>query len=135
MIVHDILFEFDSDQRMVGSSKQTIEDLAKYLVLPPMYSKLVITGHTDSLGAAEYNDRLSLNRANTIKRWLVSQHKLDPAKIFSEGRGEREPVASNANFQGRQLNRRVEFRIYRQDKVEKIDAKSIKDRVKQPIQK
>ncbi len=145
VIVHDILFEFDSDQRMVGASKQTIEDLAKYLVIPPMYTKLVITGHTDSLGPTEYNDRLSLNRANTIKRWLVSQHKMDPAKIFTEGRGEREPVANNANFQGRQLNRRVEFRIYRQDKVEKIDAKSIKLKIddaktksmqlNQPVQK
>jgi outer membrane protein OmpA-like peptidoglycan-associated protein len=126
VVVHDILFEFDSDDRMVGPSKDTLEQLAKYLVQPPAYTKLIVTGHTDSIGGVGYNDELSLNRANTIKRWLVNQHRLDPAKIVTEGKGEREPVAKNANFQGRQLNRRVEFKIYRDQKVEKFDPSKVK---------
>lgn len=120
VIVHDILFEFDSDARMIGQSKETLADLAAYLNKPPMFTKLIVTGHTDSIGGVAYNDRLSKARANTIKRWLVQHHNLDPSKIVAEGKGEREPVSSNANFQGRQLNRRVEFKIYRNQNVEKI---------------
>lgn len=121
VVVHDILFEFDSDERMIGPSKDTLAELASYLVQPPLFTKLIVSGHTDSIGPTDYNDRLSQSRADTIKRWLVSQHSLDAAKITAEGRGEREPVASNGNFQGRQLNRRVEFKIYRDEKVEKHD--------------
>ncbi|MCX6126768.1 MAG: OmpA family protein [Proteobacteria bacterium] len=121
VVVHDILFEFDSDERMIGPSKDTLAALSKYLNQAPGYSKLVVIGHTDSIGPTEYNDSLSKSRADTIKKWLVDHHKLDAQKIATEGRGEREPVSGNGNFQGRQLNRRVEFIIYRDRKVEKYD--------------
>lgn len=114
VIVHDILFEFDSSDNMVGPSKDTLAQLAGYLNQTPVFSKLMVIGHTDSIGSASYNEKLSQKRADTIKRWLVTHHHLDGNKIFSEGHGAREPVSSNANFQGRQLNRRVEFRIYRE---------------------
>jgi outer membrane protein OmpA-like peptidoglycan-associated protein len=125
VVVHDILFEFDSSDKMVGPSKETIAQLAKYLTLPPLYTKLVVTGHTDSIGPEDYNDKLSLDRATTIRNWLIDHHHMEAAKITAEGKGEREPVASNANFQGRQLNRRVEFKIYRDQKVEKFDPKKV----------
>ncbi|MCX6116047.1 MAG: OmpA family protein [Proteobacteria bacterium] len=130
VIVHDILFEFDSAEKMVGPSKDTIAQLAKYLTLPPLYTKLVVTGHTDSIGPSEYNNNLSRNRAETIRKWLISHHNMDAGKIVAEGKGESEPVSSNANYQGRQLNRRVEFKIYRDQKVEKFDPKKIE--VKKP---
>lgn len=120
VIVHDILFEFDSSENMVGPSKETLAQLANYLNQPPVFTKLMVIGHTDSVGSASYNLKLSQKRADTIKRWLVSQHHLDANKIFAEGHGAQEPVSSNANYQGRQLNRRVEFRIYR-DKA-KVEA-------------
>lgn len=118
--VHDIMFEFDSDHLIVGQSKVMLKELAEHLVQPPTYTKLIIIGHTDSIGATEYNDTLSKRRAETIKNWLVSEHKLDANKISTEGRGEREPVAGNGNYQGRQMNRRVEFRIFREGLKEEI---------------
>jgi outer membrane protein OmpA-like peptidoglycan-associated protein len=118
--VHDIMFEFDSDHLILGQSKEMLKDLAEHLQQPPKFTKLIIIGHTDSIGPIEYNDQLSKRRADTIRNWLVSEHKLDAAKIVAEGRGEREPIAGNGNFQGRQMNRRVEFRIYREGVKEEI---------------
>lgn len=122
--VHDIMFEFDSDHLILGQSKEMLKDLADHLQKPPVFTKLIVIGHTDSIGSTEYNDKLSKRRAETIKKWLVSEHKLDAAKIFSEGHGEREPIAGNGNFQGRQMNRRVEFRIYREGQKEEIRSKA-----------
>jgi outer membrane protein OmpA-like peptidoglycan-associated protein len=118
--VHDIMFEFASDHLIVGQSKQMLKELADHLNQPPKFTKLIIVGHTDSIGSAEYNETLSKRRADTIRNWLISEHKLDAAKISTEGHGEREPVAGNGNYQGRQMNRRVEFRIYREGMKEEI---------------
>jgi outer membrane protein OmpA-like peptidoglycan-associated protein len=79
----------------------------------PTYQKLIIEGHTDSIGSNPYNQNLSQRRATTIKNWLVSRYKMDPNKISIRGMGESRPIADNGNFQGRQLNRRVEFTIFR----------------------
>lgn len=111
--VHDLMFEFDSDRQVLGTSKQVLKDLADHLKKSTGFTKLVVIGHTDSLGPSEYNNALSKRRAETVKKWLTEEQKVDGTKIFTEGRGEIEPVASNSNYQGRQLNRRVEFRIHR----------------------
>ena len=79
----------------------------------PSFTRLIIEGHTDSIGSDPYNMDLSLRRANTIKRWLVSHYHLPAGKIITIGRGKHRPIADNGNYQGRQLNRRVEFTIYR----------------------
>lgn len=113
IVIHDILFEFDSDNVVLGAADDTLRRLAEYVTHGPRYTKIVIDGHTDSIGQGKYNDELSYRRAATIRRWLVTRYKLDPAKVFSDGAGERDPIADNGNYQGRQLNRRVEFRIYR----------------------
>jgi outer membrane protein OmpA-like peptidoglycan-associated protein len=116
--VHDLMFEFDSDRQVLGTSKQVLKDLADHLKKSTGFTKLVVIGHTDSLGSSEYNDALSKRRAETVKKWLTDEQKIDGTKIFAEGRGETEPVASNSNYQGRQLNRRVEFRIHRMEEKE-----------------
>jgi outer membrane protein OmpA-like peptidoglycan-associated protein len=72
-----------------------------------------IEGHTDSIGAADYNQRLSEQRAESVKAWLVS-HKVLPESTPVKGYGKTRPVAPNTNPdgsdnpQGRQKNRRVE---------------------------
>ena len=74
----------------------------------------MIIGHTDSVGSDIYNKNLSLMRAGAVQRvvadYLPPEHR---TKIRSEGEGERSPIASNSNYQGRALNRRVEFFIKR----------------------
>lgn len=69
-----------------------------------------IYGHTDSTGAAEYNQTLSERRANGVSQFLASQGVV-PSRLFASGYGERYPVASNDTEQGRQLNRRVEVEL------------------------
>jgi outer membrane protein OmpA-like peptidoglycan-associated protein len=113
IVIHDILFEFDSDSLVIGGTDDTLSRLVAYLNVKPVFTRLVIEGHTDSIGGNQYNDDLSRRRANTIKKWLVERYKLNPSLIETVGRGENLPIADNGNFQGRQLNRRVEFTIYR----------------------
>ena len=67
-----------------------------------------IVGHTDNVGAAEMNQRLSEARANSVARYLESQ-KVLPARIVTSGMGMNNPVASNSTPEGRAQNRRVEI--------------------------
>lgn len=69
-----------------------------------------ITGHTDSRGAADYNQRLSEARALSVAGYLESQ-KVLPERVLTRGMGEVAPVAANATAQGRALNRRVEITL------------------------
>lgn len=104
-----ILFDFDSsDLRYVARTE--LADLAKSLEEFPNTDVLVV-GHTDSIGTAEYNQRLSDRRAESAGSYLVTQG-VARSRIITEGRGESEPVASNATEAGRQENRRVEVAIY-----------------------
>lgn len=69
-----------------------------------------VVGHTDSTGAADYNQRLSVARASSVARYLESQQVL-PERIITQGMGENAPIASNDTPQGRSLNRRVEITL------------------------
>lgn len=66
-----------------------------------------VAGHTDSIGSARYNQRLSERRARTVKGYLV-QKGVPDSSIHAAGYGETRPIASNATAAGRALNRRVE---------------------------
>jgi OOP family OmpA-OmpF porin len=69
-----------------------------------------VVGHTDSVGTEEYNQQLSVRRANAVKDYMVSEG-IDPGIIDVKGMGESEPVASNATAEGRAQNRRVEISV------------------------
>ena len=69
-----------------------------------------ITGHTDNVGAADYNMQLSLDRANSVARYLQSQNVL-PERILTRGMGLEAPIASNDTPEGRAQNRRVELML------------------------
>ena len=68
-----------------------------------------ITGHTDSSGTQAYNQNLSVRRANSVADYLMTHHRIAPARLVPKGYGELKPIASNDNENGRSLNRRVEF--------------------------
>lgn len=72
--------------------------------------KLLIVGHTDSTHTEDYNLRLSGDRANAVKRYLVSRG-IPEDTLMTQGYGKRKPKASNLTEEGRALNRRVEFFI------------------------
>jgi outer membrane protein OmpA-like peptidoglycan-associated protein len=69
-------------------------------------NSVIITGFTDNVGNAAYNQGLSEQRALTVGDYLTA-HGVNPNRIFTEGRGKRDPIASNATAQGRAMNRRV----------------------------
>lgn len=70
---------------------------------------LNIVGHTDSDGTDESNMKLSKDRAEAVKKALVSVYGISEDRLSSEGKGEAEPVADNGTSQGKAQNRRVEF--------------------------
>ncbi|MEA3181914.1 MAG: hypothetical protein QOI59_5437 [Gammaproteobacteria bacterium] len=76
------------------------------------YNKTVVevAGHTDSTGAADYNQQLSERRANSVAQYLESQG-LASNRVVTVGAGETRPVADNATAEGRQANRRVELTL------------------------
>lgn len=69
---------------------------------------LAIEGHTDSIGTAVYNQKLSADRAVAVKTWLVT-HGIEAARLATAGFGDTKPVADNAAEEGRAKNRRVEL--------------------------
>jgi len=71
--------------------------------------KLMIIGHTDSTGPADYNMNLSKQRAQAVKEHLETKHSVPAERIVARGRGELEPAAPNMTASNRELNRRVEF--------------------------
>ena len=71
--------------------------------------KLVVAGHTDSVGTDEYNMGLSKRRAQAVKEFLVSAYQIDVNRLIVRWFGERQPFTSNDTEAGRAKNRRVEF--------------------------
>lgn len=101
---------FATDSTVVSEGfYPVLNDVAKVL---NKYNKttMIVEGHTDSTGAAEYNQTLSVNRANAVRNHLVGQ-AVDSRRVTTVGYGETMPVADNNTQSGRQLNRRVELRI------------------------
>ncbi|MGZ8559689.1 MAG: OmpA family protein [Chitinophagaceae bacterium] len=73
--------------------------------------KLAIDGHTDNVGADNFNQKLSENRAEAVKNYLVKKGGVDESRLVSAGHGEAMPVADNKSAAGRQKNRRVELKL------------------------
>ena len=70
--------------------------------------RVTVEGHTDSVGSAAYNQKLSERRAQAVKRYLVRQG-IDPSRITTEGYGKSRPIASNETEEGRAKNRRADI--------------------------
>ncbi|HLS41641.1 MAG TPA: OmpA family protein [Paenalcaligenes sp.] len=104
----DTFFDFDKST-LKPEGRQVLDQVAEQVNSIELET-LIATGHTDSIGAEAYNQKLSERRANSVKEYLVS--KGVPAdRIYTEGKGELQPVASNQTREGRAQNRRVEIEI------------------------
>jgi outer membrane protein OmpA-like peptidoglycan-associated protein len=87
----------------------TIEQVAEVLTKYGN-SRVLVVGHTDTVGSNSYNQQLSQARAEAV-RDALAVYGVDPARVRAEGRGEAEPRASNSSEAGREANRRVEILI------------------------
>lgn len=116
--IEDVLFRFNSDQIAdMTRADQQLESLVKALRRDGGYEKLVIEGHTCSIGKEAYNQRLSQRRAMKIKAMLAQRFGFRASTIRARGLGEKIPIASNVTEAGRQENRRVEFKIFRKSEL------------------
>ncbi len=106
-IVRGILFDTDSDV-IKPESGPVIKQIARTLETNPNL-KLLIEGHTDSVGDATHNMDLSKRRAEAVRAVLVSQFAVDASRLSSAGLGSTKPIDSNDTPQGRAQNRRVEL--------------------------
>ena len=93
------------------ASDDLLTQVAMVLAEHPEIVKLEVQGHTDNRGGKKYNKRLSEKRAAAVKKWLVTRGSVDPGRLTSHGYGMEEPIADNGTADGRQQNRRVQFKI------------------------
>jgi OOP family OmpA-OmpF porin len=105
----NVEFDFDKSTIKKGYYKD-IDDLAKVMKDYPDLN-VVIEGHTDSVGTAAYNKKLSQRRADAVKKYMVEESGIDANHITAKGFGEEKPIASNDTDEGRQQNRRVEAAV------------------------
>ena len=104
----DVLFDFDKAVvKPEGTAK--LDDLLGKIKGVDL-EVIIAIGHTDSIGSDAYNQRLSERRANAVKAYLVSKG-IAPNRIYVEGKGEKQSVASNKTKDGRQKNRRVDIEV------------------------
>ena len=104
----DVLFRTDSAELRPGAIEK-LRPLARYLRANPGV-RVAITGHTDSRGTDAHNQALSERRADAL-RAAFDEMDVTRARFRVEGRGESEPVATNATAAGMRLNRRVEVTL------------------------
>jgi len=104
----DTLFDFDKSV-VKPEGRRELDDLVAQL--PQIQLEVILAvGHTDSVGSAAYNQKLSMRRAEAVKAYLIGKG-VSPSRISISGKGETQPVADNRSRQGRALNRRVEVEI------------------------
>ncbi|KQV45430.1 MULTISPECIES: outer membrane protein OmpA [unclassified Duganella] len=101
---------FDYDKAVLKpEAKEKLDDLVSKL--SGINLEVIIgVGHTDSMGTDQYNDKLSLRRADAVKAYLQSKG-VEANRVYSEGKGEKQPVADNKTAEGRAQNRRVEIEV------------------------
>ncbi|MCB2021070.1 MAG: OmpA family protein, partial [Burkholderiaceae bacterium] len=104
----DAFFDFDK-YALKPEGKAKLDDLIGKM--SGMNLEVIIAvGHTDSIGTEEYNMGLSVRRANAVKEYLVSKG-VEKNRVYTEGKGELQPIASNKTAEGRAKNRRVEIEM------------------------
>ena len=115
IVLRGVHFDFDkSDIR--PDSRPVLDEAADVLRENPNV-RISVEGHTDAIGSAEYNEKLSVHRAEAVFRYLVN-HGIAPERMEVVGYGKTRPVADNETESGRAQNRRVELHVVNQPERE-----------------
>ena len=104
----DAFFDFDKAV-LKPEGKAKLDDLVGK-VKGINLEVIIAVGHTDSVGADAYNQKLSVKRSEAVKAYLVSKG-IEKNRVYTEGKGEKQPVADNKTKDGRAKNRRVEIEV------------------------
>lgn len=102
-----IQFDFNSDA-ITSASRPYVDELGKMLSRNDLLNeRVVIEGHTDASGSEQYNQQLSMRRAQSIKQYLFNQYGIDRNRMMVSGKGEYSPLSGENPFAA--VNRRVEI--------------------------
>ena len=104
----DAFFDFDKSV-LKPAGKAKLDDIVSK-VGGLNLEVIIAVGHTDSIGTDAYNQKLSVRRAEAVKAYLVSKG-IEKNRVYTEGKGEKQPVADNKTSEGRAKNRRVEIEV------------------------
>ena len=104
----DAFFDFDKSV-IKPAGKQKLDDLISK-IKDINLEVIIAVGHTDSVGSDSYNQKLSVRRSEAVKAYLVSKG-IEKNRVYTEGKGEKQPVADNKTAEGRAKNRRVEIEV------------------------
>ncbi len=104
----DAFFDFDKSV-LKPEGRAKLDDLVSKMSGLNL-EVIIAVGHTDSVGTDAYNQRLSVRRSEAVKAYLVSKG-IEKNRVYTEGKGEKQPVADNRTAEGRAKNRRVEIEV------------------------
>ena len=104
----DAFFDFNKSV-LKPEAKAKLDDLVGKLKGITL-EVIIAVGHTDAIGGDAYNQKLSVRRAESVKAYLVTKG-IEPNRIYTEGKGKKQPVADNKTAEGRAKNRRVEIEV------------------------
>jgi OmpA-OmpF porin, OOP family len=104
----DAFFDFDKSV-LKPEGKAKLDDLVGKMSGLNL-EVIIAVGHTDSVGSDKYNQALSIRRAEAVKAYLVGKG-VEKNRVYTEGKGEKQPVADNKTAEGRAKNRRVEIEV------------------------
>ena len=104
----DTFFDFDKSV-IKPEGKAKLDDLTSKIKGITL-EVIIAVGHTDSVGSDAYNQKLSMRRAEAVKAYMVSKG-IEANRVYTEGKGEKQPVADNKTAEGRAKNRRVEIEV------------------------
>ena len=104
----DAFFDFNKSV-LKPEAKAKLDDLVGKLKGISL-EVIIAVGHTDAVGGDAYNQKLSVRRAESVKAYLVTKG-IEPNRIYTEGKGKKQPVADNKTAEGRAKNRRVEIEV------------------------
>ena len=104
----DTFFDFNKSV-LKADGKAKLDDLAGKVKAINL-EVIIAVGHTDSAGSDAYNQKLSVKRADAVKAYLITKG-IEKNRVYTEGKGEKQPVADNKTDAGRSKNRRVEIEV------------------------